>query len=194
MKNTARPIRVSRTWRRASGIMNWRRMQLSAADVLDISKESEATKKAYGLDDSITSAYGTRCVMARRLIESGVRFVQVFPPIKPSFQPWDSHTNVNTEHRAICARTDKPTAALIHDLKSRGLLEKTLVIWAGEFGRQPVSQSDTGRDHNRHAFSLWLAGGGVKAGYIHGATDEFGYAATDKRMSVSDLHATVLHQ
>jgi hypothetical protein len=170
------------------------RMQLSAAEVLDLSKESEATKKAYCLDDPLTNSYGTRCLMARRLVESGVRFVQVFPPVKPSFQPWDSHTNVKTEHKAICARTDKPVAALIQDLKSRGLLDETLVIWAGEFGRQPVSQAGTGRDHNRHAFSLWLAGGGIKAGYVHGTTDEFGYAAAEKRVSVSDLHATVLHQ
>ena len=170
------------------------RMQLSASDVLDFSKESEITKKQYGLDDPITNAYGTRCLIARRLIESGVRFVQVFPPVKPSFQPWDSHTNVKTEHRAISARTDKPAAALVQDLKSRGLLNETLVIWGGEFGRQPVSQSETGRDHNRHAFSLWVAGGGFKGGHIHGATDEFGYAATEKRVSISDLHATVLHQ
>ena len=118
--------------------------------------------------------------MARRLVEAGVRFVQVFPPVKPSFQPWDSHSNIKSEVPAICAQTEQPTAALVQDLKSRGLLDETIVVWAGEFGRQPVSQNDTGRDHNKQAFSLWLAGGGLKAGYIHGATDDFGYKAVTR--------------
>jgi hypothetical protein len=170
------------------------RMQLNAAEVLDLSKETEATKKLYGLDNEETAGYGRRCLMARRLTEAGVRFVQVFPPIKPSFQPWDSHTNVKSEIQTISAKTDQPSAALIKDLKSRGLLEHTLVIWTGEFGRLPVSQNGKGRDHNRHAFTLWLAGGGFKAGYLHGATDEIGYAAVEKKVSVPDLHATVVHQ
>jgi uncharacterized protein (DUF1501 family) len=170
------------------------RMQLTASQVLDLSKESEATKKLYGLDDEETASYGRRCLMARRLIEAGVRFVQVFPPIKPSFQPWDSHTNVKSEIQTISGKTDQPSAALIKDLKSRGLLEDTLVIWTGEFGRLPVSQNGKGRDHNRHAFTLWVAGGGFKAGYLHGATDEIGYAAVEKKVGVPDLHATVLHQ
>jgi hypothetical protein len=170
------------------------RMQLSASGVLDISKESQATKRLYGLDNPQTASYARRCLMARRLIEAGVRFVQVFPPIKPSFQPWDSHTSIKAEIPAICAQVEQPAAALVQDLKSRGLLNETLVVWAGEFGRQPVSQNDTGRDHNKQAFALWMAGGGVKPGYIHGGTDEFGYKAIHKPMSVPDLHATILHQ
>jgi Protein of unknown function (DUF1501) len=170
------------------------RMQLSADKALDLSKESEPTKKLYGLDNSTTAGYGMRCLMARRLVESGVRFVQVFPPIKPSVQPWDSHGNIYKELREICAKTEVPVAGLIRDLKSRGLLETTIVMWAGEFGRLPVSQNSSGRDHNRNAFSLWLAGGGFRAGYVHGATDDFGYRATENRVSVPDLHATILQQ
>lgn len=170
------------------------RMQLSAADILDLSKESQATQKLYGLDNPMTAGYGMRCLMARRLIESGVRFVQVFPPIKPGFQPWDAHSNVKTENEAICARCDQPSAALIKDLKRRGLLDSTIVIWSGEFGRLPVSQNGSGRDHNRNAFCTILSGGGFKAGHIHGATDEVGYRAAEQRVSVHDLHATVLRQ
>jgi uncharacterized protein (DUF1501 family) len=123
-----------------------------------------------------------------------VRFVQVFPPVKPQNQPWDAHKNVKEENEAICAKCDGPSAALITDLKRRGLLESVVVIWSGEFGRLPVSQNGTGRDHNRNAFSLLLAGGGFKAGHIHGATDEVGYRAAEGRVSVQDLHATILHQ
>src|SRR5207302_1328068 len=124
------------------------RMQLAAGKVFDLSRESAATRKLYGLDDERTAGYGMRCLMARRLVESGVRFVQVFPPIKPSVQPWDSHTNIYKELREICAKTEPPVAGLIKDLKSRGLLETTIVMWAGEFGRLPVSQNSGGRDHN----------------------------------------------
>jgi hypothetical protein len=170
------------------------RMQLAAADTLDIADETEATRKMYGLDKEITAGYGMRCLMARRLIESGVRFVQVFPPVKPANQPWDSHSNVKTQNEQICARCDQGSAALIQDLKQRGLLDSTLVIWTGEFGRLPVSQNGAGRDHNRNAFSLIVAGGGFKAGHIHGATDEVGYRSVEDRVSVADLHATVLHQ
>ena len=132
--------------------------------------------------------------MARRLVESGVRFIQVFPPVKPQFQPWDAHSNVKSENEAICAKCDLPSAALITDLKQRGLLDSTLVIWSGEFGRLPVSQNGKGRDHNRNAFSLILAGGGVKAGHVHGATDDVGYRSVEGRVTVADLHATILHQ
>ncbi len=170
------------------------RMQLAAGEMLDLSRESGPTRRMYGLDDPVTAGYGLRCLMARRLVESGVRFVQVFPPVKPQSQPWDAHQNVKTENEAICAKTDLPSAALIKDLKARGLLESTLVIWAGEFGRLPVSQNGSGRDHNRNAFSLILAGGGIKPGYVHGATDEVGYKAVDQRVSVQDLHATILNQ
>jgi hypothetical protein len=170
------------------------RMQLAAGTLLDLKTETAETQRLYGLDRPETAGYGMRCLMARRLIESGVRFVQVFPPVKPHSQPWDAHTNVKTENEVICARCDQPSAALIQDLKRRGLLENTLVIWSGEFGRLPVSQNGAGRDHNRNAFSLLLAGGGVRGGYIHGTTDEVGYRAAEDSVSVHDLHATVLHQ
>ncbi len=170
------------------------RMQLAAGQVLDLSREPLAVRRLYGLDDPLTEGYGLRCLLARRLVESGVRFVQVFPPVKPQFQPWDAHGNVKTENEAICGRTDRPAAALIADLKSRGLLDSTIVIWSGEFGRLPVSQNGKGRDHNRNAFSLILAGGGFRAGHVHGGTDEVGYRAVEKRVSVPDLHATILHQ
>lgn len=170
------------------------RMQIAAGEVLDYSQESQATQELYGLDIPETASYGTRLLMARRLVEAGVRFVQVFPPAKPSTQPWDSHTNTKNEIEAIAARTELPGAGLIKDLKSRGLLDSVIVMWCGEFGRLPVSQNGTGRDHNRNAFSLWLAGGGFKPGYVHGETDEFGYRAVKDRVSVPDLQATVLHQ
>ena len=170
------------------------RMQLVADDLLDLSNESDATKKLFGLDNSVTAGYGLRCLMARRLVESGVRFVQVFPPVKPQFQPWDSHANVKTELQEICSACDQPGAALIKDLKARGLLESTIVIWSGEFGRLPVSQNGSGRDHNRNAFTTLIAGGGFRAGCVHGATDEVGYRAIEKPVSVPDLHATILHQ
>jgi Protein of unknown function (DUF1501) len=170
------------------------RMQLAATDAFNLEAESAATRRLYGLDDAVTRSYGLRCLAARRLVEAGVRFVQVFTPVKPFIQPWDSHRNVDTEIAEIAGMTDLPSAALIRDLKARGLLDNTIVIWAGEFGRQPVSQNGMGRDHNRHAFSLLLAGGGFKRGHIHGATDDFGYRAVKDRVSVPDLHATLLHQ
>jgi hypothetical protein len=167
------------------------RMQLKAADAIDLLRESAATRKLYGLDNPTTASYGTRCLMARRLIEAGVRFVQVFPP---TGQPWDAHGDTKGENEKICGITDLPVAGFIRDMKSRGLLDSTLVLWTGEFGRLPVSQNGKGRDHNRNAFSLWLAGGGIKAGHVHGATDDFGYKAAVDRVSVPDLHATLLHQ
>lgn len=170
------------------------RMQLAAGQVLDISNESAATRKLYGLDQATTQGYGTRCLMARKLVEAGVRFVQIHPPLNPSFQPWDTHNNTKSALETICGLTDLPSAGLIRDLKSRGLLESTIVVWSGEFGRLPVSQNGTGRDHNRNAFSLFLAGGGFKPGYVHGATDAVGYKAETGRVSVPDLHATLLHQ
>ena len=166
-------------------------MQLAATEVLDLSKESEATRKAYGLDDDITASYGARCLMARRLVEAGVRFVQIFPG--PG-QIWDHHGELATRLPKVCARTDKPTVALLKDLKSRGLLDSTIIMWAGEFGRLPTTQNSDGRDHNRHAFSLWLAGGGFKKGLTYGETDEFGYKATANRVSVPSLQATIFHQ
>jgi hypothetical protein len=170
------------------------RMQLAAGAALDLSNETAATRTQYGLDNPETSGYGTRLLMARRLVESGVRFVQVMPPVKPQFQPWDAHTNVKTENEAIAAKTDLPSAALVRDLKARGLLDETIVLWTGEFGRLPVSQNGSGRDHNRNAFSLLVAGGGFRAGHVHGATDDVGYKSVEGRVSVGDLHATILHQ
>jgi hypothetical protein len=167
------------------------RMQLKTGEVLDVTKESPATRKLYGLDDPVTAAYGMRCLLARRLIEAGVRFVQVFPPVG---QPWDSHTDSKGEIEKICGVTDLPVAGFVRDMKSRGLLDNTLVLWTGEFGRLPVSQGSKGRDHNRNAFSLWLAGGGIKAGHVHGATDDFGYKAAEDAVSVPSLHATLMHQ
>ena len=170
------------------------RMQLSAIDALDLSRESEATRKLYGLDNPATAGYGARCLMARRLVESGVRFVQVFPPLSPSFQPWDNHGDLKNGLQTICGHVDQPSAALVRDLKRRGLLDDVIVMWTGEFGRLPITEGSDGRDHNRHAFSLLMAGGGFKGGHIHGATDEFGYKAVEDRVGVPDLHATILHQ
>ena len=170
------------------------RMQLTATQVLDLNSETEATRKMYGLDNPATTGYGTRCLMARRLVESGVRFVQVFPPLDPSFQPWDNHSNLKNDLRKICGHVDQPSAALITDLKQRGLLDDVIVMWTGEFGRLPITEGADGRDHNRHAFSTLMVGGGFKAGHIHGATDEFGYKSVENRVSVPDLHATILHQ
>jgi hypothetical protein len=170
------------------------RMQLTAGQALDISNESEATRKLYGLDDPVTAPYGKRCLLARRLVEQGVRFVQVFPSAVPSIQPWDHHKDLATGLPDICAQVDKPSAGLLIDLASRGLLDRTVVLWSGEFGRLPVSQRGTGRDHNKNAFSLWLAGGGFRPGTIHGATDEVGYRVAEDPVSVPDLHATILNR
>lgn len=170
------------------------RMQLAATDVLDLSREPAHIRAMYGLDNPTTAGYGTRCLMARRLVENGVRFVQVFPPLKPSLQPWDNHSNLKSGLETICAQVDQPSAALIKDLKQRGLLDDVMVMWTGEFGRLPITENANGRDHNRNAFSLFMAGGGFKGGHIHGATDEFGYKSVEDRVSVPDLHATVLNQ
>jgi hypothetical protein len=164
-------------------------MQTAVPDVLDLSKETEETRRLYGMDNPKSAEYGKRCLLARRLVERGVRFVQIFL----SGQPWDTHSNNAGNLRNLCAMTDKPSAGLIHDLKRRGLLDSTIVMWTGEFGRLPISQGPDGRDHNRHAFSLWLAGGGFKKGYVHGATDDFGYKSVEKVVRVADLHATLLN-
>jgi len=165
------------------------RMQTSVPEMLEVSAESAATQRLYGLDNPATREYGTRCLLARRLVERGVRFVQIFL----SSQPWDTHSKNAESVKNLCAKTDQPSAALVMDLKQRGLLESTIVLWTGEFGRLPISQKADGRDHNRHGFSLWLAGGGFKGGYVHGKTDEFGYAAVEDVVTVQDLQATLLH-
>jgi hypothetical protein len=164
-------------------------MQTAVPEALNLASEPESVRRMYGLDNPATREYGTRCLIARRLAERGVRFVQLFL----STQPWDTHSKNAETLKSLCARTDQPSAALVRDLKQRGLLDETIVLWTGEFGRLPVSQGADGRDHNRHGFSLWLAGGGFKAGYVHGATDDFGYAAVQDSVSVHDLQATLLH-
>ncbi len=166
------------------------RMQTSVGEVLDLDREPESVKRLYGLDhaDKATANYARRCLMARRLVERGVRFVQVYL----SGQPWDTHDKNAERLRGLCRMTDQPSAALVSDLKQRGLLDDTIVLWTGEFGRLPISQGKDGRDHNRHAFSLWMAGGGFRKGHVHGATDEFGYRSVDQVVRVYDLHATLL--
>ncbi|MGD9635184.1 MAG: DUF1501 domain-containing protein [Pirellulales bacterium] len=170
------------------------RMQLTASDALDLSQEPAHILKLYGLADSVTESYGRRCLMARRLVERGVRFVQIYMNATPN-NPWDHHENLKGGLESACRQTDQPIAALLQDLKQRGLLDSTLVTWGGEFGRHPLAQKadKPGRDHGAKGFSVWLAGGGIKRGIAHGATDEFGYRAIDKPVSVHDYHATILH-
>ena len=167
------------------------RMQLESPRVLDLSHETKSTRRLYGIDDPVTAKYGTRCLMARRLVEAGVRFVQV--TTSPG-QPWDHHSNIRRQMNGIAQATDRGATALIRDLKSRGLLDHTIVMWAGEFGRLPTTQNGSGRDHNRNAFTIWFAGGGFKPGLIYGETDEFGYRSVVNRVSVPDMIATVCHQ
>ncbi len=190
--NAAHLRRHPRNSELAARISNYElaaRMQTSVPDVVDLSKETEETRKLYGLDNPKTAEYGRRCLLARRLVERGVRFVQIFL----SGQPWDTHEQNAAKLKELCRMTDQPSAALVLDLKRRGLLDSTIVLWTGEFGRQPISQGTDGRDHNRHAFSLWLAGGGFRRGYVHGATDAFSYKAVKDVVPVADLHATLLH-
>ena len=169
------------------------RMQVHAKETIDLSKESRATERLYGLDEKITEYFGRQCLMARRLVERGVRFVQIYSG-GGNFEPsWDAHFDLKGNHGTHAAETDKPLAALIKDLKSRGLFESTLIIWHDEFGRLPLSQRMDGRDHNPYGFTVWLAGGGIKGGTIIGSTDHFGYRAADQKKSVHDLHATILH-
>lgn len=164
------------------------RMQLTAGDALDINQETQGIHRLYGLDNPTTRSYGTRCLMARRLVERGVRFVQVFM----AGQPWDTHGNNAAQTRTCCQQTDLPIGGLLTDLAQRGLLDQTLIFWGGEFGRTPGAQNNDGRDHHPYGFSVWLAGGGIRGGQTHGATDDFGYRATMDRCSVADLHATML--
>ena len=164
------------------------RMQTQAPEAFDMSRETEATKKLYGMDAPETSEFGWQCLLARRLAERGVRYIQCTHSYK-----WDQHGELFEKHNANAREVDKPIAGLLKDLKVRGLLKDTLVIWAGEFGRTPVSQGNDGRDHNPYGYSIWMAGGGVKPGFIYGATDEIGYHAGEDRMHIHDFHATVLH-
>jgi len=167
------------------------KMQTVAPEVLDLSKESRATKNLYGIGKEPTDAFGRQCLLARRMAEAGVRFIQV-----ASGYHWDHHGNIDKDLPESAAKTDQPIAALLADLESRGMLEDTLVLCAGEFGRTPVAQIDRGapgRDHNPHGYTVWMAGGGVKGGFSHGETDEFGYLAVQDRVHMHDLHATLLH-
>jgi hypothetical protein len=170
------------------------KLQLSAPEVLDVSGESEATRKLYGLDEKITEDLGRNCLIARRLLERGVRFVQVWSGADNGFprRNWDSHENLARDHAEMAAGMDKPAAALIHDLKSRGMLEDTIVFWTTEFGRMPCSQGAKGRDHNPFAFTVWMAGGGIKGGVSYGASDEWSYRVAEKPTYCYDVHATLL--
>ena len=169
------------------------RMQAHAPEAVDLRQETEETKRLYGLDNPLTEKFGRRCLLARRLVERGVRFVEVYSGGGHAEETWDAHNDVNKNHEQHCGETDKPIAALLTDLKRRGLLDQTLVVWTGEFGRTPTGQNGKGRDHSPRGFSTWIAGGGVKSGQVVGRTDDFGYAAVENRVHVHDLHATILH-
>jgi hypothetical protein len=169
------------------------KMQKHAPDAVDLLKETEATKKEYGLDDKRTADFGTRLLLTRRLLERGVRFVSVYSGGGPLVTQWDAHDDVNANHEKMCGHVDKPIAALLKDLKRRGMLKDTLVIWCSEFGRTPNSQGGKGRDHNPLGYTMWLAGGGAKGGTVVGATDEFGLNAVKDSIGVNDFHATILH-
>ncbi len=172
------------------------RMQARAPEAFDIDSESPETKKLYGLDETVTQTFGKQCLMARRLAERGVRMVQVYhteTAKRKSCQLWDQHSGLKAELPNNCAAVDKPIAGLLKDLKARGMLEDTLVVWGGEFGRTPTAEGTDGREHHPFGFSMWLAGGGIKGGMAYGATDEFGWHAVENKVHVHDLHATILH-
>jgi hypothetical protein len=166
------------------------RMQAHAPDVVDLTKETEETKALYGIDRKETAEFGTRCLLARRMVERGVRFVQLY---SGDTNGWDAHSDLEANHGRLCLQSDKPIAGLLTDLKRRGLLKDTLVVWGGEFGRTPMTEGANGRDHNPHGFSMWLSGGGVKGGQSIGATDAIGLRAANGKTHVHDVHATVLH-
>ena len=172
------------------------KMQAHAPDAMDISQETAATQKLYGLDDPKTATFGRQCLLARRLVERGVRFVQIYSGGAHNDDNWDAHTDMESNHNLHAGETDKPIAGLLADLKQRGLLSKTLIVWGGEFGRQPTAEyaKGTGRDHNSYGFTMWLAGGGIKGGVSVGMTDELGSADVEDRFHVKHLHATILHQ
>lgn len=166
------------------------RMQAEAPDAVDISRETEATRALYGMDEKVTSKFGGMCLLARRLVERGVRFVQLY---SGAGSKWDAHSKIEEGHGKLFRETDKPIAGLLRDLKQRGLLDETLVVWGGEFGRTPMSEKGDGRDHNPTGFTMWMAGGGVKGGQTIGSTDELGLRAVEDRLHVHDIHATILH-
>lgn len=166
------------------------RMQAEAPEAVDLSKETDETLELYGMKDKVTEPYGRMCLLARRFVERGVRFIQLY---SGAGSKWDAHSNLEKNHSELCRQTDKPIAGLLRDLKRRGLLDETLVVWGGEFGRTPMSEKGDGRDHNPNGFTMWMAGGGVAGGRTIGATDELGLHAVDTRLHVHDLHATILH-
>ena len=166
------------------------RMQAQAPEAVDLSQESEQTQAMYGIDDKSTASFGKNCLLARRLVERGVRFVQLY---HGAGSKWDSHSAIEKNHSKLCESSDKPVAGLLADLKQRGLLDSTLVVWGGEFGRTPMSEKGDGRDHNAYGFTMWMAGGGIKGGQAIGSTDEIGLRAVEDRLHVHDLHATILH-
>jgi len=171
------------------------RMQSCAPEAVDISNESEATKRTYGMDNPVTEAFGKQCLLARRMVERGVRFVQLYNGaiVNQNVDTWDAHSNLVENHTMHSAEVDKPIAGLIQDLKQRGLLDETLVVWHSEFGRMPISQRGVGRDHNPGALTLWMAGAGIQGGQVIGSSDEFGYKAQDQVVTYHDVHATMLH-
>lgn len=172
------------------------RMQTAAPEVFDFQSEQQSTKDLYGVDDKRCQHFGRQCLIARRLVERGVRFVQLYSGGTENQKSWDGHADIEGNHRGFAAETDQPIAALLTDLKRRGLLDETLVVCGGEFGRLPIAQTESkpGRDHNPNAFTTWLAGGGIKGGVSHGETDELGLEAAVDQVSIHDLHATILHQ
>ncbi len=167
------------------------RMQMEAPEAFDLSRESQATHRLYGTDQPVTELFGRQCLLARRLAERGVRFIQLFDA--PKNNAWDHHSGLREDLPQRCAAVDQPIAALLTDLQSRGLLDDTLVLWGGEFGRTPTAEGTNGREHHPFGFTMWMAGGGVRGGYVHGATDEFGWHAVRDKVHVHDLHATILH-
>jgi hypothetical protein len=174
------------------------RMQSAAPEAFDLSRESKSIHHMYGTENSRCSHVARQTLAARRLVERGVRFVQIYSGGMENERSWDGHSDIESNHRQFAGETDQPVAALLADLKNRGMLDSTLVIWGGEFGRLPVAQRSKntnakGRDHNPHAFTIWMAGGGVKGGFHHGATDLFGHKAEQDKVSVNDFHATILH-
>lgn len=191
--------RIHRTPRETDGRLNARmesfelafRMQMRAPEAFDLTRESRLTHRMYGVDNPTTSVFARQCILARRLVERGVRFVQLYDTTG-GFQPWDQHSDLKGGHEKNAARTDQPIAALLKDLRASGLLEETLVIWGGEFGRTPAAQGD-GRDHHPYGFTMWMAGGGTRGGMTYGATDELGWDAVENPVHVHDLHATILY-
>jgi hypothetical protein len=189
--------RIGRDDALESAIANYElayRMQVAVPELMNLEDESEGTQRMYGLDadSSATKIFGRECLIARRLVERGVRFVELTCPAIGGDR-WDQHSDLKVGHQNNARAVDQPIGALLKDLKQRGMLDETLVVWAGEFGRTPFAQGSNGRDHNQYGFSIWLAGGGIKGGTIYGATDEYGYKAIENRVEIYDLHATMLH-